>query len=107
MRALLRDLVRDRDALDDMGRGFALELIASFPAPADAPNGAALDEPLTSRQREILHLLAQGHSNREIADELYIAEGTVKAHMHQLFGKLVARNRTEAVANARDLDLIP
>jgi LuxR family maltose regulon positive regulatory protein len=66
-----------------------------------------LAEALTGRQLEILQLLADGRSNREIADALYIAEGTVKAHMHQLFGKLVARNRTEAVANARDLSLIP
>lgn len=42
-----------------------------------------------------------------IAGALYIAEGTVKAHMHQPFGKPVARNRTEAVAKGRDLSLIP
>ena len=108
MRALLRELARNREALDEAGRGFVLELIACFPMREDVANGiATLDEPLTARQLEILHLLAQGHSNREIADELYIAEGTVKAHMHQIFGKLMARNRTEAVANARDLDLIP
>jgi LuxR family maltose regulon positive regulatory protein len=108
MRALLRELARDRNALDEAGREFVLELIACFPTPDDAPNGvAALDEPLTVRQLEILQLLAQGQSNRQIADQLFIAEGTVKAHMHQIFGKLAARNRTEAVANARELDLIP
>lgn len=41
-----------------------------------------------------------------MADHLFIAEGTVKAHLHQLFGKLLARNRTEAVSNAREPNLL-
>jgi LuxR family maltose regulon positive regulatory protein len=111
VRLLLRDILRTRDVLDEHCRAFALDLLARFPGqPAGSERGTVvpgLAEALTGRQLEILQLLADGRSNREIADALYIAEGTVKAHMHQLFGKLVARNRTEAVANARDLSLIP
>jgi LuxR family maltose regulon positive regulatory protein len=108
MRVLLRDLARERAGIEESTRLYALELVAQFSgdsmtAPAAAPG---LDEALTARQLEILELLAAGQSNRDIANQLYIAEGTVKAHMHQLFGKLMARNRTEAVANARELHLI-
>lgn len=76
-------------------------IMAAGPSPTISWRGSQ------GRQVEILQLLADGRSNREIAGALYIAEGTVKAHMHQLFGKPVARNRTEAVAKGRDLSLIP
>ena len=107
MRAMLRDLARDRAALDEPTRVYAMELLTHFTEDgAASPSSLAIDEPLTSRQLEILQLLAAGQSNRDIANHLFIAEGTVKAHMHQLFGKLMARNRTEAVANARELHLL-
>jgi NarL family two-component system response regulator LiaR len=51
---------------------------------------------LTERQREVLDLLAQGRTNREIADELSISIGTVKNHMHKIFGILQVRSRKEA-----------
>lgn len=108
MQALLRELARDRDLLDGPTRHYVLGLLGQFPSATDpGASASVLAEPLTARQLEILHLLAVGRSNRDIAGDLFIAEGTVKAHMHQLFGKLVARNRTEAVANARDLNLLP
>ncbi len=107
MHTLLRDLARDRDALDTPTRHYVMDLLTRFSVdPVASSTATTLAEPLTSRQVEILHLLAEGQSNREIANRLYIAEGTVKAHMHQLFGKLLARNRTEAVANARELHLL-
>ncbi len=107
MQLLLRELARDRTALEAPTRAYVLHLLTRFPGDsAAAEAGKTLAEPLTSRQLEILLLLAEGQSNREIATQLYIAEGTVKAHMHQLFGKLMARNRTEAVANARELRLL-
>lgn len=67
--------------------------------------GGALVEPLTPRQEEVLRLMVQGRSNREIAENLYLSEGTVKAHIHQIFGKLMVRNRAEAIRVARELDL--
>ncbi|HFS0175014.1 response regulator transcription factor [Enterobacter kobei] len=51
---------------------------------------------LSPRQREILHLVVQGHSNKQICRVLGIAEGTVKNHLHALFRQLGVRNRTEA-----------
>ncbi|MBA2470162.1 MAG: hypothetical protein H0V37_12220 [Chloroflexia bacterium] len=107
MQGLLRDLARDRAALDDPTRHYVMDLLNRFPTDsAPGQTASPLAEPLTARQVEILRLLADGRSNREIAGRLYIAEGTVKAHLHQLFGKLMARNRTEAVANARELRLL-
>ena len=107
MQALLRDLVRDRIAVDGPARQHVLNLLRQFPGESSQSPTAILPEPLTARQLEILRLLAEGRSNRDIAADLYIAEGTVKAHMHQIFGKLAARNRTEAVTAARELHLLP
>ncbi len=66
------------------------------------PNARALQEQgkirnLTEREREILHLMRLGHKNREIAKELSIAESTVHKHIQNIFEKLHARNRTEAI----------
>jgi ATP/maltotriose-dependent transcriptional regulator MalT len=64
-----------------------------------------LREPLTARELQVLHLLARGLSNREMAQELVLAVGTVKTHVHRISSKLDARSRTEAVAHARELHL--
>ena len=63
-------------------------------------------EALSVRELEVLRLVALGRSNSEIAAELYVTVGTVKAHVHNLSGKVGARNRTEAVALARQLGLL-
>ncbi len=60
-------------------------------------------EPLTSREREILGLLADGLTNREIADRLYLSHETIKWYNKQLYGKLGVSNRTQAAAKAQDL----
>ncbi len=72
---------------------------------ATSPN-AELVEPLTERELEVLRLVAAGRSNRQVAAELYLALGTVKAHVHAIAGKLGAANRVEAVALARELGLL-
>ena len=64
-------------------------------------------EPLTDREAEVLRLLAAGRSNQRIAHELVVALNTVKKHVTHVLGKLGAANRTEAVARARQLGLIP
>ena len=71
--------------------------------------GAApgLAEPLTGRELEVLRLLAAGKSNQRIAHDLVVALDTVKKHVTHVLGKLGAANRTEAVARARELGLIP
>ena len=65
-----------------------------------------LVEPLTDREMEVLKLLAEGLSNREIADRLFITEGTVKNHVTEILGKLGVHDRTQAALKARDLGLL-
>lgn len=57
--------------------------------------------PLSEREQQVLALLADGRPNREIGQILSISEGTVKTHLKHIFGKLGARNRTEAAIMAR------
>jgi ATP/maltotriose-dependent transcriptional regulator MalT len=63
-------------------------------------------EPLTPREEEVLHLLAEGATNQEIADQLVVSLTTVKKHVGSLLLKLAAENRTHAVARARELTLL-
>ncbi|PDV99899.1 response regulator [Candidatus Chloroploca asiatica] len=65
-----------------------------------------LIEPLTEREQEVLRALAVGHSNREIANQLMITEGTVKNHVSNLLAKLEVRDRTQAVLKAQQLGLL-
>jgi LuxR family maltose regulon positive regulatory protein len=71
---------------------------------AGAPS--ALVEPLTEREVEVLQLIAEGLSNREIAARLFLALSTVKVHTRNIYGKLDVHNRTQAVTRARDLGLL-
>ena len=64
------------------------------------------DDALTSRQLQILPLLADGMPNKQIADALGVTEGTIKQHLKELFRRLNARNRTQAVQEARRLGLL-
>jgi LuxR family maltose regulon positive regulatory protein len=65
-----------------------------------------LAEPLSPRELEVLLLIAQGSTNKEIAQQLFIAPGTVKAHTSNIYRKLDVTNRTEAAARARQLGLL-
>jgi LuxR family maltose regulon positive regulatory protein len=65
-----------------------------------------LFETLTEREREVLLLLADGLSNREIAGRLVLSEGTIKTHAHNLYSKLGVQSRTRAVARAKELNLL-
>jgi LuxR family maltose regulon positive regulatory protein len=97
------DLVTLRDARLLQAR--LAERAAAEPGAARRPM-QQLVEPLTGRELEVLRLVAQGRSNRQIAGELYLAVGTVKAHVHAISGKLGAANRVEAVARARELGIL-
>ena len=88
-------------------------LLAAFEAEQrkseDRPNLSAaqpLIEPLSQRELEILQLIAQGLSNREIGERLFLALDTVKGHNRKIFDKLQVRSRTEAIARARELGLL-
>jgi len=79
-------------------------------SPAGDPSvssGQALVEPLSQRELEVLHLIALGNTNQEIARQLIVAPGTVKAHTASIYRKLDVANRTEAVARARQLGILP
>jgi LuxR family maltose regulon positive regulatory protein len=65
-----------------------------------------LVEPLSQRELEILQLLAQGLSNREISERLFLALDTVKGHNRRIYDKLQVQRRTEAIARARELGLL-
>jgi len=75
------------------------------PAAARAPQ--PLVEPLTGRELEVLHLLAEDLSNREIGRRLFISLPTVKSHTRNIYGKLGVQNREEAVARAQALGILP
>jgi LuxR family maltose regulon positive regulatory protein len=89
-------------------------LLAAFKKaePIQAPTGAEFHppemiEPLSARELEILLLIAEGLSNRAIADRLSITISTVKGHASNIYGKLAVTRRTEAIARGRTLGLIP
>jgi LuxR family maltose regulon positive regulatory protein len=92
----------------------AAVLRASAPASPPPPAGRGqpaplpgLAEPLTARELQVLHLLAAGAPNQQIAGDLVVTLATVKKHLTHVFGKLGAANRIEAVTRARQLGLIP
>jgi ATP/maltotriose-dependent transcriptional regulator MalT len=68
---------------------------------------AGTESTLSERELEVLALLAKGKTNAEAAEALYISVGTVKSHSANIYRKLEAKNRTEAVARARALGLLP
>ncbi|MEJ2212391.1 MAG: LuxR C-terminal-related transcriptional regulator [Anaerolineae bacterium] len=80
---------------------------ADRPASRAEPAGQALVEPLTPRELQVLALIAQGMTNKEIARHLVVAPGTVKAHAASIYRKLDVANRTEAAARARQLGILP
>jgi LuxR family transcriptional regulator, maltose regulon positive regulatory protein len=120
MAALLERVIReprDDGSYDGAAHGtpevYAGRLLEHFALEAvDSGNGGPRSvrspglEPLSRREVEVLELVAAGRSNAEIAGELYLSVGTVKAHVHHIFGKLLVRNRSQAVARARELRLL-
>lgn len=88
---------------------FANELLAAFAPPQHTPRApivTPLIENLTEREREVLHLVAQGKSDKQIAAALIVATGTVKRHLNNMYGKLGVNSRTQALARARENGLL-
>jgi DNA-binding NarL/FixJ family response regulator len=83
----------------------AAKVVSEFARLSPRPTDA-LAEPLSEREIEVLRLVARGASNKEIAAELMIAEGTVKNHLTNILSKLEAADRTEAAMKARTLGVI-
>lgn len=88
------------------GEVFIQPEIASRTLRAALHSPGDLIEPLSEREREVLVMLAQGIPNKEIADKLHIAEGTVKNHVSNILAKLQASNRTQAANIARRQGLV-
>jgi LuxR family maltose regulon positive regulatory protein len=79
--------------------------VAEATSPRFAPTVAMLD-PLTERELEVLKLLAEGLTNKQIASRLVVAPSTVKQHLKNIYGKLDVHSRTQAVARGRELALL-
>jgi LuxR family transcriptional regulator, maltose regulon positive regulatory protein len=75
-------------------------------APTPGAPGRRRIEPLSRRELEVLQLMAQGLSNQDVSQRLFLALSTVKGHNRVIFGKLQVQRRTEAVARARELGLL-
>ena len=120
MAALVRQLLADRRQEHPTPTGAPRDQLArlvdafeqaSLPVRGAVRRGgvvvAGLVEPLSARELEVLQLLAGGAPNRAIAEELVVTLDTVKRHVSNLFTKLGVANRTQAVARARELGLLP
>ncbi|HWM95985.1 MAG TPA: LuxR C-terminal-related transcriptional regulator, partial [Streptosporangiaceae bacterium] len=90
-----------------LNRAFDTATVRPDPRRGSAPTAPGIVEPLTNRELEVLQALAAGQSNQGIAAQFVVTLDTVKKHVSHVLGKLGAANRTEAVARARELGLIP
>ena len=89
---------------------YVRQLLAAFPSAESGETQASeseLVEPLSEREIEVLQLIAEGLTNSEIASRLYLSLHTVKTHARNIYGKLGVRSRTQAVAKARALGVLP
>jgi len=113
----MMDLLREASAREIMPRqglpNYTDKLLAAFEAEKrksedrpDLPPAQPLIDPLSQRELKILQLIAQGLSNREIGERLFLALDTVKGHNRKIFDKLQVHSRTEAIARARELGLL-
>jgi LuxR family maltose regulon positive regulatory protein len=102
MAQLLRTAAAAGIALD-----YVTHLLAAFAAAEETgPEAEELVDPLSERELEVLRLIAAGLTNREIAEQLVIAQGTAKRHVSNIYGKLGVGSRTQAVARGRELHLL-
>jgi DNA-binding NarL/FixJ family response regulator len=109
IRRALDQVVRGQAAIDPAVQHHLLDAIAAGPSPGpERQNETQLPDGLTPREAEVLFLIAEGLSNAEIAERLYVNETTIKSHINHLFAKTGVRNRAQAVAYAyrqRNTDL--
>jgi len=114
-KALKQLLVQNR--IGDVDPNYVEKILAAFPGdsqpanrnispPQSAAVSAQLIEPLSKRELEVLRLMAEGYSNQEIAEHLVVTLHTVKKHSSNIFTKLGVNSRTQAVARARQLNLL-
>ena len=102
----IRRTARGESILDP---SVAAKVVAEFSRVSSmvaATRSEVLPEPLSEREIELLRLVASGASNKEIAESLFITEGTVKNHITHILGKLSVRDRTQAALKAKEIGLI-
>jgi LuxR family maltose regulon positive regulatory protein len=89
-------------------QNYVHKLLLAFPAASIGQQtlGEGMVDPLSAREMDVLRLLYEGLSNQEIAGKLFLSVGTVKAHIHHIFVKLSVRDRPQAIAKARKLELL-
>ena len=100
IRTALEQVVRGHAAIDPAVQHHVIDAIAASPEPRDAAPEPQLPDGITPRENEVLALIAEGLSNREIAERLQVSETTVKSHVNHLFAKTGVRDRAQAVGYA-------
>jgi LuxR family maltose regulon positive regulatory protein len=109
---LMQALRRERPADAEWSTAYLDELVTEIagdvPEPEAPRNGQAgeLVERFTEREIEVLELLAEGLTNRQVADRLYLSVGTIKRHTHNIYGKLGVSSRTQAIIRGQNLRLL-
>lgn len=105
--ALARDSRRaEPDAGTYLANLLALAREEHRDQPADAAARQGLIDPLSERELEVLRLVAAGHTNAQVAEQLYIVVGTVKAHTNNIYSKLGVSSRTQAIKRGRELGIV-
>jgi LuxR family maltose regulon positive regulatory protein len=111
--AALADELQPADGVGHVAasRAFVARIVGAAAAPAHSPvaavaEAAAANEPLTDREREVLSLLAEGVSNRDIGGAIFISENTVKYHLKNIYSKLAVSGRVQAIEAARRMGVI-
>jgi LuxR family maltose regulon positive regulatory protein len=105
--AILEARQRDHPDATRIPARYLAKLLAILAQEGAAPGAdERLSVPVSERELEVLALVAAGRSNVEIASSLFVSLSTVKTHINNLYRKLGARSRTQAIARARELDLI-
>jgi two-component system response regulator DevR len=98
---LLEAINKVADGVPYLPAGIAVKLFKGIrELRTSLPGRSAIDEPLTSRQEEVLVLIGEGRSDQEIGEILHLTEATVRSHVHRIIQRLGVENRAQAVAYA-------
>jgi DNA-binding NarL/FixJ family response regulator len=100
IRSALDQVMRGQAAIDPAVQHHLIDVIAAGPPRSESAAEPQLPDSLTPREGDVLRLIGEGLSNREIADQLHVSEATIKSHVNHLFAKTGVRDRAQAVSYA-------